>query len=193
MKFYVWVFCFKLTFDAFFRDDFEVSCPELDSLVNICRKNPGVYGSRMTGGGFGGCTVTLVKKQNVEEVIASVQVSYSSAWIRTICHSPSFNQKYLKFLVFETHQFRQCIFFCINLRPSMPESLHSTYALLVMEQPKFNFFQLDIVLVLMLSAFLFKFERHFYLNIILSTFFFKNPMPNLGYSHMCFKNKKDLN
>lgn len=43
------------------RDDFEVSCPELDMLVNLALKVKGVYGSRMTGGGFGGCTVTLVR------------------------------------------------------------------------------------------------------------------------------------
>ncbi len=41
------------------RDLFHVSCPELDTLVEIARSVPGVYGSRMTGGGFGGCTITL--------------------------------------------------------------------------------------------------------------------------------------
>jgi galactokinase len=39
---------------------YEVSCPELDQLVDITMKVPGVYGSRMTGGGFGGCIVALV-------------------------------------------------------------------------------------------------------------------------------------
>ena len=47
-------------FNFHFRYDFEVSCDELDSLVDIAMKTEGVYGSRMTGGGFGGCTVTLV-------------------------------------------------------------------------------------------------------------------------------------
>lgn len=42
------------------RDDYNVSCPELDSLVEIASSVDGVLGSRMTGGGFGGCTVTLV-------------------------------------------------------------------------------------------------------------------------------------
>ena len=38
----------------------EVSCPELDQLVDILRPSPGVYGARMTGGGFGGCVIALV-------------------------------------------------------------------------------------------------------------------------------------
>lgn len=44
-----------------FRDDYEVSCEELDFLVDTTRKVDGVYGSRMTGGGFGGCTITMVR------------------------------------------------------------------------------------------------------------------------------------
>lgn len=42
--------------------DYEVSCPEIDTLVNLAMEVKGVYGSRLTGGGFGGCTVTLVEK-----------------------------------------------------------------------------------------------------------------------------------
>ena len=44
------------------RDDFEVSCIELDTLVAIASGIPGCYGARMTGGGFGGCTVNLVEE-----------------------------------------------------------------------------------------------------------------------------------
>ena len=49
------------------RDDYEVSCSELDILAEEAWKLPGVLGSRMTGGGFGGCTVSIVKKDAVED------------------------------------------------------------------------------------------------------------------------------
>ncbi|MBX5480890.1 MAG: galactokinase [Myxococcaceae bacterium] len=52
------------------RDDYEVSCPELDTLVEAVTGQPGVIGSRMTGGGFGGSTITIVRKDAVESVIA---------------------------------------------------------------------------------------------------------------------------
>lgn len=48
------------------RDDYEVSCEEIDLLVDLAWSVPGVLGSRMTGGGFGGCTVSLVKTDSVE-------------------------------------------------------------------------------------------------------------------------------
>lgn len=57
------------------RDDFEVSCQELDQLVELVTAVPGVYGSRMTGGGFGGCTVTLCDDQSVERIRELVNVS----------------------------------------------------------------------------------------------------------------------
>ena len=56
------------------RDDYEVSCPELDQLVTIATNCRGVFGSRMTGGGFGGCTVTMVTKDAVQECISTIQV-----------------------------------------------------------------------------------------------------------------------
>jgi galactokinase len=43
------------------RDDFEVSCAELDTMVNLARENPSVLGARMMGGGFGGCTINLLR------------------------------------------------------------------------------------------------------------------------------------
>lgn len=62
------------TKDNCFRDDYEVSCPELDELVVAAMEAEGVFGSRMTGGGFGGCTVTLLKKEAVEKAIQHIQV-----------------------------------------------------------------------------------------------------------------------
>lgn len=56
------------------RDDFEVSCEELDQLVQLALEVDGVYGTRMTGGGFGGCTVTLVKKSSVEKLTNHIKV-----------------------------------------------------------------------------------------------------------------------
>jgi galactokinase len=48
------------------RDDYEVSCAELDLMVELAREVEGVYGARMTGGGFGGCTINLVDAKSVE-------------------------------------------------------------------------------------------------------------------------------
>jgi galactokinase len=60
------------------RDDFEVSCAELDLLVELAHKiGPGgVIGSRMTGGGFGGCTVTLVETAKVADVADALAKEY---------------------------------------------------------------------------------------------------------------------
>jgi len=68
----------RLMYDshASLRDDFDVSCEELDQLVELARSVDGVYGSRMTGGGFGGCTVTLVKKSSVEKCIEAIKKGY---------------------------------------------------------------------------------------------------------------------
>ncbi|XP_049869139.1 galactokinase-like [Pectinophora gossypiella] len=54
----------------------EISCPELDQLVDILRGAPGVYGARMTGGGFGGCVVALVKKDEVENLKRRILAQY---------------------------------------------------------------------------------------------------------------------
>jgi galactokinase len=51
------------------RDDYEVSCAELDTLVDAASKIEGVYGSRMTGGGFGGCTVNLIREESFESFL----------------------------------------------------------------------------------------------------------------------------
>ena len=54
------------------RDDFEVSCDELDCLVAIANETDGVLGSRMTGAGFGGCTVTLIHMDAIETLRANL-------------------------------------------------------------------------------------------------------------------------
>jgi galactokinase len=58
------------------RDDYEVSSKELDLLVEIAREADGVYGARMTGGGFGGCAVNLVRTESVEQFKLSVAARY---------------------------------------------------------------------------------------------------------------------
>jgi len=58
------------------RDDYEVSCTELDILAETAWEIPGVLGSRMTGGGFGGCTVSIVKKEAADEFCRIVGETY---------------------------------------------------------------------------------------------------------------------
>lgn len=60
------------------RDDYEVSCEEIDILVDIAQNFPGVYGSRLTGGGFGGCTVTLVAKDRAEDLMSHIKSEYKA-------------------------------------------------------------------------------------------------------------------
>lgn len=62
------------------QHDYEVSCAELDSLVNIALTLDGVYGSRMTGGGFGGCTVSLVEPAAIPQFEAQVAAQYQAKW-----------------------------------------------------------------------------------------------------------------
>jgi galactokinase len=57
---------------ASLRDDYEVSCVELDEAVAALAGVPGVYGSRMTGGGFGGCTVSVLEREVVPRAIRSI-------------------------------------------------------------------------------------------------------------------------
>jgi len=64
---------------ASLRDDYEVSCLELDTMAEAAWKVEGVYGSRMTGAGFGGCTVSLVAEEAVEDFRARVAAAYEEA------------------------------------------------------------------------------------------------------------------
>jgi galactokinase len=58
------------------KDDFEVSCRELDELVNISLGCEGVLGSRMMGAGFGGCTLSLVDKEKLSSVADTIRNQY---------------------------------------------------------------------------------------------------------------------
>ena len=58
------------------RDDYGVSCEEIDILVDLAWKIPGVLGSRITGGGFGGCTVSIVKNESVDTFIETIGKTY---------------------------------------------------------------------------------------------------------------------
>jgi len=58
------------------RVDYEISCPELDAMVRIASGLEGVHGARMTGGGFGGCTINLVRADALERFVATVPAAY---------------------------------------------------------------------------------------------------------------------
>ena len=58
------------------RDEYEVSCSELDLLFTLARKSGYIIGARMMGGGFGGCTINLVKKKNIEAFSEIIKTGY---------------------------------------------------------------------------------------------------------------------
>ena len=58
------------------QHNYEVSCPELDFLVDFSRNKKYVYGSRMMGGGFGGCTINLIEAEKIEEYITEAETAY---------------------------------------------------------------------------------------------------------------------
>lgn len=64
------------------RDDYEVSCPELDLLVDVASTMPGVLGARMTGGGFGGCTINMIETGFYSEFQQTVAAAYRQAFDR---------------------------------------------------------------------------------------------------------------
>ena len=61
------------------RDDYEISCRELDLMVELASRQPGVYGARMTGGGFGGCTINLVSAEHAAEFQRHIAADYHAA------------------------------------------------------------------------------------------------------------------
>ncbi len=76
-----WQECGKLMYESHdsMRHDFEITCKELDAMVEIAKTVDGVFGCRMTGGGFGGCTVSLVETAKVDAVIAEISSRYKEA------------------------------------------------------------------------------------------------------------------
>jgi len=68
------------------RDEFEISCPEVDFLVEQARQHPAVLGSRMMGGGFGGCTINLVKRSGVADFAEQATLNYKRAFGRELPH-----------------------------------------------------------------------------------------------------------
>ena len=64
---------------ASFRDDFEASCPEIDTLVSLANQQPGCFGARLTGGGFGGCTVNLVAAGHAAAFVEAMRTGYLAA------------------------------------------------------------------------------------------------------------------
>jgi galactokinase len=64
------------------REDYEVSCEELDSLVELARQAPGIIGARLTGAGFGGCTVNIVSAALLDEFIAYVSRGFERLYGR---------------------------------------------------------------------------------------------------------------
>jgi galactokinase len=63
---------------ASFRDDFAASCAEVDALVEIALGQPGCFGARITGGGFGGCSVNVVSAERAEEFVEAVRREYKA-------------------------------------------------------------------------------------------------------------------
>ncbi|MBC9798175.1 galactokinase [Sinomicrobium weinanense] len=62
------------------QHQYEVSCPELDYLVEKAKKNPDITGSRMMGGGFGGCTINLIKKGRADSFVQGIKQEYSNTF-----------------------------------------------------------------------------------------------------------------
>jgi galactokinase len=59
--------------------DYQVSCPELDKIVQLAQKIPGVFGCRMTGGGFGGCAIALIDKTLAQPIMETFERQYKNA------------------------------------------------------------------------------------------------------------------
>lgn len=65
---------------------YEVSCPELDFLVHHVKNNDAVIGARMMGGGFGGCTINIIRKDQVFPILSSLQTKYQKQFGKELTH-----------------------------------------------------------------------------------------------------------
>lgn len=65
---------------------YEVSCAEADALVSLVRNNPDVLGARMMGGGFGGCTINIVKKGKIPDLLQKITPDYEEQFKRDLKH-----------------------------------------------------------------------------------------------------------
>jgi galactokinase len=74
-----------------YSKDFEASCPEADAMVDLAKDIPGLIGARLTGGGFGGCTINLVEHKNAAEFAATLKQRYDQATGKDaqifVCHA----------------------------------------------------------------------------------------------------------
>jgi len=67
------------------KNDYEVSCPELNRLVELALECEGIYGTRLTGGGFGGCTVTLIEQKHCNNCMVHIKKNYSGPLRFYVC------------------------------------------------------------------------------------------------------------
>ena len=68
------------------QNEYEVSCAELDWLVDAVRNNPIVAGARMMGGGFGGCTINIIKEGRIQELLDILSMNYEKAMGKKLTH-----------------------------------------------------------------------------------------------------------
>ena len=66
--------------------EYEVSCKELDFLVESVKGNSKVLGARMMGGGFGGCTINIVKEEAIDDLVAQISADYQQAMNLQLTH-----------------------------------------------------------------------------------------------------------
>jgi N-acetylgalactosamine kinase len=81
------------------RDDYEISCPELEALVSIAREL-GAIGARLTGAGFGGCTVNAVPTDHVVRFVEGVTAAYYHGYVRQERDKPFTNYEHLRDVIF---------------------------------------------------------------------------------------------